>query len=267
MRKPFRFRFRSIWGALTGKAARALVKNLIVRVYALCIFFLVLGAGYLAVHYLVRTAAAGVELPAPRAPMSHYHRVDQWFQPDTKNGCTLDGCHEPLPHDQRAKVPAFVNFHATFLACTMCHAPQQPGSAAHWLSTDSGLPQDSPAILKLLRYLEQSGDTIQSQPATANGVISPLLEQTITTLGGDAVLDQLLAQMQSTQPGSPVWKHAVTELTGELPQHARGEYRAKLDWVSDDRAADFASLSAQSQQYLAGPPNPALLTTIHLPLA
>jgi hypothetical protein len=294
MRK--RFQIRPIWNALTGQAARAFIKRsikgLIVRVYALCILILVLSAGYLAVHYLVRTvfypptvpaqilqwqgslnvadlratATAGVELPAPRAPISHYHRVDQWFQPDPKNGCTIDGCHEPLPHDQRAKVPAFANFHATFLACTMCHNPQQPGTVARWISTDTGEPQDAPAILQLLRYLEQSADTIQSQPATAAGVINPLLQQTISTLGGDAVLDELLAQMQSTQPGSPVWKRAVTELTSELPLHARGEYRAKLNWLTDDRAAAFATLSAQAQQYLPAP-NPALLTTIHATLA
>jgi hypothetical protein len=291
MRK--RIHLRPIWNALTGKAARARLKNLVVRAYAFCIFSMVLGAGYLAVHYLVRTvffppevpaqilewqgsldvaslrsdSAAGVERPAPRAPMSHYHGVDAWFQPDPMNGCTLSGCHEPLPHDQRAKVPAFANFHTTFLACTMCHAPQQTHSEARWISTETGLPQNVPAILQLLRYLELNADAIQSQPAAANGVITTLLQQTITTLGGDVVLDQLLAQMQSTQPGSPVWKHAVAELIGELPQHARGEYRAKLDWVSDDRAADFQTLSAQAQQYQAAPPNQVLLTTIHTPLA
>jgi len=38
-------------------------------------------------------------------------------------------------------------------------------------------------------------------------------------------------------------------LIAQLPQHARGEYRAKLDWFSDDRAAEFKTLSAQAQNH------------------
>jgi hypothetical protein len=291
MRK--RFHLRPLWNKLTGKSARKLLRHLVVRVYALGIFALVLSAGYLAVRYLVHTVfyppevpaqilqwqgsldvaslrsdtAVGVERAAPRAPMSHYHGVDQWFQPDSTNGCTISGCHDPLPHDQRAKVPAFANFHATFLDCRMCHAPPQQRAPAHWINTQTGQPRDVPAILQLLSYLELNTDTIESQPIVANGVITTLLPKTIATVGGDAVLDQLLAQMQSTQPGSPVWKQAVSELTAELPQHARGEYRAKLDWVSNDRAAELQTLSAQARQYQRDGRNQNLFAAIHAPLA
>jgi hypothetical protein len=261
--------------ALTGKTARGFVQSSIIRGYALLVCSVVLAAGYWAVRYLVQTVFLPPEMPAqitqwqgrldvaalrtdknpgveqtpPRSPMSHYHQVDQWFQPDVTNGCTIVGCHDPLPHGPKSKVPAFANFHTTFLACSMCHIPQPHRADAKWISTVTGLPQDIPAILQLMRYLEVNTNTIQSQPAAASGTITALLQQTITTLGTDPILDQLLSQMQSTQPGSPVWKDAVAELIAELPQHARGEYRAKLDWVTDDRNAEFKTLSTQAQRH------------------
>ena len=136
------------------------------RTYALLILLLVSAAGYWAVRYLVRTvfyppevpaqilqwqgrldaaslrgkSSAGVERAAPRSPMGHYHQVDQWFQPDASNGCTIGGCHEPLPHGSKIKVAAFANFHATFLDCRMCHQPAAHPAAARWISTDTNQP-------------------------------------------------------------------------------------------------------------------------------
>ncbi|MGD0768813.1 MAG: hypothetical protein ABSB42_11565 [Tepidisphaeraceae bacterium] len=303
MRKRFHLRWlspRALWAKVTGRAFRAAIKTILVRGYALVILGLVLAAGYFAVHYLFRTVffaptlppqmldwagrldvaalrsdqAEGVERPAPRAPISHYHSVDQWFQPDAGNGCTLSGCHQPLPHDRRAKVPAFANFHTTFLTCQMCHAPpgQRP-AGTRWVNTDTDRPQSSPAILELLKYLELDADAIESQPASVDARIKDLLEQSIRTIGQDAVLDELLAEIQSSEPGSPVWKRAVSELTGELPLHSRGEYRAKLAWtaVADSRAVQFQTMTEQARQYLAAAPGSTerrdLQTAIHGSLA
>ncbi|MGD0137761.1 MAG: hypothetical protein ABSD28_02710 [Tepidisphaeraceae bacterium] len=303
MRKRWHFRWfspRALWAKLRGRPFRAAMKSILVRGYALVILGLVLAAGYFAVNYLFRTVffaptlppqmldwagrldvealradqAEGVERPAPRAPISHYHSVDQWFQPDPGNGCTLSGCHQPLPHDHRAKVPAFANFHTTFLTCQMCHAPpgQRP-AGTRWINTDTQAPQESPAILQLLQYLELNADAIESQPASVDARIKDLLEQSIRTIGQDAVLDELLAEIQSSEPGSPVWKRAVTELIGELPLHARGEYRAKLAWtaVADSRVAQFQTLTQQAKEYLAAAPDSAerrnLQSAIHGSLA
>jgi hypothetical protein len=138
----------------------------------------------------------------------------------------------------------------------MCHAtPQDRPAATRWVSTDSNRPQDAPAILQLLEYLERNGDAIQSQSASVNPTIKNLLGQTITALGQDAYLDELLAELQSTDPGSPVWKSAITQLQTELPLHAAGEYRAKLAWtsVADQRATQFQTLTTQARQFLASP--------------
>jgi hypothetical protein len=289
-----------LWAKVTGKPFRAAIKAILVRSYAMVILALVLAAGYFAVQYLFRTVffpvllpsamldwagrldvaalrssqVEGVERPAPRAPISHYHSVDQWFQPDPGNGCTLSGCHQPLPHDRRAKVPAFANFHTTFLTCQMCHAP--PGerpAAARWVSTDTNVPQGSPAILQLLQYLELNADAIESKPASVDARIKDLLEQSIRAIGQDVVVDEFLAEIQSSEPGSPVWKRAVSELIGELPLHARGEYRAKLAWlgVAERRIAQFQAMTEQSRQYLsAAPDSPQrrdLQSAIHASLA
>jgi hypothetical protein len=63
--------------------------------------------------------------------------------------------------------------------------------------------------------------------------------------------------MQSSQPGSPVWKRAVMELIGELPLHSRGEYRAKLAWtsVAEQRLDQLRTLSGQAGQYLSSEPD------------
>jgi len=303
MRKRINLRWlspRVIWSALTGQPVRRAIRALTIRSYALLIFAMLLAAGYLAVHYLVAavflptqvppqmlewagrldvaalrsTQTQGVERTAPRAPVSHYHGVNQWFQPDNGNGCTLSGCHEPLPHDQRAKVPAFANFHTTFLTCQMCHAtPQQRPAATRWVSTDTNVPQDAPAILQLLEFLESNTEAIQAQPASVSQKIKVLLGQTVATLGQDAYLDGLLAELQSTDPGSPVWKSAITQLQTELPLHASGEYRAKLAWtaIADQRITQFQTLSSQARQFLDAPDDSAerksLQTSIHASLA
>ncbi|RMF85537.1 MAG: hypothetical protein D6744_01255, partial [Planctomycetota bacterium] len=52
-----------------------------------------------------------------RGPLAHYHRIPQWFQPDTGNTCATAGCHSPLPHTKRIEVRAFLNMHSTFVDC------------------------------------------------------------------------------------------------------------------------------------------------------
>jgi hypothetical protein len=283
----------AIWRFITGPWLWHLIKELIVRTYALAILILVLGAGYWAVRYLVRTVFeppqvpgqitnwqakldaaslrteqhAGVERPAQRPPMGHYHQVDQWFQPDPFNGCTLAGCHEPLPHGKKAKVAAFMNFHTTFLDCRMCHEPQAHTTPARWISTQDNQPVETPVILQLIDFLEQNAAKIESDPATVHPKIVDLLRRSVATLGGDGMLDQLLSQIESTQPGSPVWRDSVSELISELPNHARGEYRAKLTWTANDRAAEYRNLSQQTAQYFANPKDDSIKHQIHAPLA
>ncbi|MCY2954555.1 MAG: hypothetical protein NTU53_21705 [Planctomycetota bacterium] len=226
-----------------------------IRVHAFAVLLIVSFAGYLAVTYLMHTvfmqppvptrfldwqgrndaaalrssSAAGLTTSAERAPLAHYHRTRPWFQPDPRNGCTVSGCHDPLPHTRKQKVPAFANFHATFLACQMCHAPADGGpTAVTWVNITSAQRQPPPAMLQLLRYLDTFSELIPKNPAEAHAAILPLLRGTLTILGDDPALSTMLLQIETSEPGSPVWRQAVDQLTYDLPSYARGEYGAKL---------------------------------------
>jgi len=228
------------------------LKEGFVRFYALILVLVLAWAGYAAFMSLARTVfvpqpvparflewqgridtaalrakdVPGVTGTAPRAPLAHFHRVERWFQPDPLNGCTPAGCHDPLPHTKEAKVPAFANFHTTFLACTMCH--QNGGAPAAWVSMADGRRQDAPPLLRLQSYLETSGEKIRTSPQEAHAVIEGLLKAAVALASDDPALRDLLLQLDTAEPGSPVWKRAIDRLARDLPQHTRGEYGAKI---------------------------------------
>jgi hypothetical protein len=232
-----------------------ILKQIVIRTWAMAILLVLGWAGYLSVSYLlhfvfVPTAvpdkfinwegrsdmaslrsnnAPGLTAPAERAPITHYHRVEPWYQHDPRNGCTYVGCHDPLPHTKKQKVPAFANFHATFLSCQMCHAANgSAAGAATWVSTTDERTQQAPALLQLLRYLETSDELVKKDPAKANPTILALLRGTAAIIPGEPSLRNMLYQLEASEPGSPVWRSTLERLRRELPAHARGEYGAKV---------------------------------------
>ncbi len=253
------------------------LKDIGVRFYALCLVAAVLWPGYKATMYLVRTvfiptpvpqrfldwqghidAAAlrskdvpGLTGPAARAPLGHYHRVDRWFVPDAVNGCTASGCHEPLPHTTKMKVPAFANFHTTFLTCQMCHESTAGSAGAKlvWVGTESGKAQDTPALLRLMKYLEAQQEQIQKTPQVAQKVFVAALTDALKAAPTDSSIRDLLLQFQTSEPGSPVWRRAVARLIEDMPNHMRGEYGAKLAREQRDgeylaRAKEMAAMAS-----------------------
>ncbi len=254
-----------------------------VRGYALVILLVLLWTGYAAVVYLVRTVflpapvpeqflhwqariddetlrqieAAGVTVPAPRAPLDHYHGIDRWFQPDPHNGCSSSGCHSPLPHGDRKEVRAFANLHATFMTCRMCHAEAAAHPApAMWVSTASGTLQDPPALLQLTRLLEVNAEQLADRPAEIHPAMVRLLSEMLEVVHGDPVFEHLLVELNTTRPGSPVWRQAVRQLTEELPGHARGDYAAKLTPRTSDaeHRRSIEQLEDLARQYHAAAP-------------
>ncbi|HOA72935.1 MAG TPA: hypothetical protein PL151_01175 [Phycisphaerae bacterium] len=232
---------------------RIILKNVLVRGYTLGILLVVVFTGYTAVSYLYRSifkpgkppteilawkgetaaerlrtpGALGITEPAGRAPLAHYHAVDRWYQPDLRNGCITSGCHDPIPHSQSKELRAFANLHSTFMSCEVCHrqASATPISAV-WVSTKTGKPQPAPAILQLLARF--SAATQPADLADQSESVLQLLRQAIDVSGGDPVLNFLALQLETSQPGSPVWRQAIQQLAEELPNHARGEYGAKI---------------------------------------
>ncbi len=225
------------------------------RVYALALMLVLCYTGYLAVTYLMDIIVRPVQLPKPmlewqartdvaslreasspgvssqaaRAPMAHYHRIETWFQTDAGNGCTAAGCHEPLPHGKKMKVPAFANFHMAFLECQACHAdPATRPVKMAWMNIQSAKQQDVPAILQLIKLLDEKAEAIEKNPASVQGQIASLLKALLAARGPERMLEDLLIQIETLEPGSPVWRMTVRRLSDELPTYARGEYGAKL---------------------------------------
>ncbi len=261
-------------------ASRVLKKTgrFIVRAYALAIMLLILWAGYTAIAFLFNAVfrpihvspeflawqgsldaealrqehVAGVTGPAARAPLSHYHRVDRWFQPDPHDGCTASGCHSPLPHGRSKELRAFANLHATFMDCRMCH--QSPGSSpmpTMWVSTRTGRAQGVPPILELAKRLE--GARPEEDVKAFHADMTSLLQQSIDVMGGEPALSNLLLRLRTSEPNSPVWRRARDQLAVELPAHARGEYGAKIAPRADDaqRARAAAELAELTRRYRA----------------
>jgi hypothetical protein len=253
------------------------LKNLGVRLWALAILLVVIWTGYTAVAYLVRSVFMASRVPpqylawqaaldrdtllpekeqaallaALRAPATHYHAVGNPLPPDPHSGCTTSGCHSPLPHTKRKEIRAFANLHATFMTCWMCH--QEPSAlpvASAWVSTQTGERVEAPAILRLMKTLGDDASPIATGPAAVHPVIVSLLSEALQNLD-DALLNYLLVQINTSEPGSPVWRHAVEQLRQELPNHARGEYAARLAPmpIAQDYRAINRQLAEMAKRY------------------
>lgn len=273
------------------RSAWQVIKGLIVRLYSLLVLLVVVWAGYMAVAYLYQTVfvpppvakqlldwqgrvdveslrmtdVPGMTGPAARAPIAHYHRVERWFQADPLNGCTISGCHNPLPHGEKAKVPAFTNFHSTFLSCQMCHAANGQSTPVGWVGLGDYRQQEVPALLQLLRYIEVNEETIKNNPSAAHGPIVDLLRRSVAVAGAEPALSDLLLQFETTEPGSPVWRRAAERAFQELPLHARGEYGAKLARLAEPEGFRKASteLVETAKAYLSQPPGTPQRVELH----
>ena len=250
------------------------VKGALVRGYALALLLVVAWAGLLAFVYLYKFVFVPQPVPQRfvqwearidpaslrdgrhdeekplRAPLSHYHQSERLTQKDPKNGCTIAGCHEPLPHANPKQVPAFANFHTTFLSCEMCHNPSAAaGGAAVWFDLATHSQTDGPALLKLIRYLDESNGEAQSNPRAAHTRITPLIARVVEVADRDPLLEHLRLQIDTSEPGSPVWRRSVEHLKRELPSHVRGEYGAKLTRDASRYAGEFERLSDLAPGY------------------
>ncbi len=69
----------------------------------------------------------------------HFHHVGMTIEPDTSNVCIK--CHGAVPHDKAKAIRGFLNMHAFFLACEVCHVPPKEGQpmwAFRWYEKKTG---------------------------------------------------------------------------------------------------------------------------------
>jgi hypothetical protein len=261
------------------------IGQIIVRMYALLILLVVLWTGYTAIAYLARYVfrpahvppqfldplaaspeAAGAAGEAPREGISHYHRNPQPLMYAGGVGCTTSGCHTLLPHTRRKEVRAFTNFHTMFLDCSACHDPKvTPPVSAVWLDNDTGRSAQPPALLRLLALFEGSSEVSPTKPAELHGDVIGFLRQAEADVGVDPPLHELLIQLETTEPGSPVWRRAIDELQAILPSRVRGEYGARItpSSVAESWSERQARLADLTKEYNAAPPDSPQRDTIN----
>ncbi|MCG3130580.1 MAG: hypothetical protein FLDDKLPJ_01345 [Phycisphaerae bacterium] len=242
------------WGSALGRAARTLAK----RGYALALIGLIAYSSFLAFRYLVYTLMLPAEAPAQvtqlprrldsrvietdraawaglrtvehaRAPLSHYHRLDTWIQPDRANNCTTSGCHPPLPHAERKEVRAFLNMHATSMHCGVCHMQtDEPPLNLTWYDPATGASRGAPAVLdayaKLLS-VEAHPDRFDED---ARRMLVDLLRRAAVEAQDGEILVTLADHLSRLSPEAVETTDILAGARAVLPRYFRGEYGAKL---------------------------------------
>jgi cytochrome b subunit of formate dehydrogenase len=229
-----------------------------------------LDASMLMASALPSTEARSPEEVPPRGPLAHFHRVPGWFQADPGNHCSTAGCHAPLPHAERIEVRAFLNMHATFVDCGVCHAANADKGQAKWFRLPDRQPQGTPAVLELATLLEQADGRERTPPLTTPQ-LAPLLRAALADSGGDAQLREWLLRLETNYPGSEPWRQLIEEMRRGVRAHVHGEYSAKIGMYLEDHRIGSPTPQQQkaTEEYLTAggsrvdPKMKALLATIH----
>ena len=66
------------------------------------------------------------EFSEPKIP-GHFHHIGRWYESDKLSFCIE--CHGPIPHAKSPKERAFLNMHALFISCQVCHVQEKEGIA------------------------------------------------------------------------------------------------------------------------------------------
>jgi hypothetical protein len=107
-------------------------------------------------------------------------------------------------------------------------------------------------VLQLTNLLESDFEAIRSRAAEAHPQLLRRLKSIAAAPGADPLMEELLVQIDTAQPGSPVWRHAVAQLKAELPQHTRGEYHAKITRRDVENTPQrLEQAKRQARRYLA----------------
>ncbi len=164
-----------------------------------------------------------------RGPLAHFHKIPDWYMPDTSNSCTQAGCHAGVPHADRIETRAFLNMHTTFVDCQVCHVDaDQKDRQITWVDLDERDVREPPAVLLLTRELERLHRDGYGDREQAHKTLHDLLEQALEESGGEHELETWMLELETTHPESRTWERLVEEILLGLPLHVHGEYGAKL---------------------------------------
>lgn len=207
----------------------------------------------------------------PRSPLAHFHQIPFWFRPDPKNSCTTSGCHAPLPHGERIEVRAFLNMHATFVDCTVCHAGK-PGLEPHWFELEQRGRADVPAVLQISALLEALPHDWKDDPGALSARLQELLASALAQAGEHEQLRGWLIELQTTHPTGKLFRSIVEDMRYGIGLHVHGEYAAKIGLYSAQGEPAYQPTAAQidaARRYvrksakLGEPERDALLKVVH----
>lgn len=172
--------------------------------------------------------------PNPRSPLSHYHRLDNGFQADQFNGCTISQCHAPLPHAKNKADRAFLNMHATSLHCSVCHAQQdQSPIPMVWYDLKSGQSRsEAPSLLQAYAWLTSPllRETNTFTPSDQTEIVR-LLRAAAQEAFEEKALVSLAEHLAAVRATSDEFARLVRVTRDAVRGHFRGEYGAKLALV------------------------------------
>ncbi len=164
-----------------------------------------------------------------RNPVAHFHLVPPWFAPDEANGCATGGCHEALPHGESKETRAFLNMHATFMDCQVCHAEVQPASdSLAWVDLEEHAPRAAPAVLQLATLLDQPIPAMPDALHELDDRVVELLEMAVEESGGDEELIEWHRILAGARVGGPLHLHTLERIRAGILLHGHGEYGARL---------------------------------------
>lgn len=171
----------------------------------------------------------------PRGPLAHFHSIPPWFQADPGNDCTTSGCHAPLPHGRRVEVRAFLNMHATFVDCAVCHVEGGRAERAQWYALSDQQPRAAPAVLELAALLEQTGEIEAEKPNEVNERLKSLLRKALDESPKSTQFADWLLRLETTNVQSKLWQSTLAEMRQRIVMHVHGEYNAKIGLYEGDR--------------------------------
>ncbi len=169
-----------------------------------------------------------------RGPATHYHLVESWYRPDPTNGCLGGACHEPLPHAEDPELRSFLNMHAAFVDCQVCHLDDSDLSGVAWLTRDTAAPGPPPALLQL-------GSTLARPDPPSRAEVLSLLADAVSESDGDPTLVAWSDRLSSVRNIEPY----IDRLQESTDLHGPTAYGAKLG-LPVERPGTWRSPSPES---------------------
>ena len=164
-----------------------------------------------------------------RGPLAHFHVIPSWYSADPANTCAEAGCHEALPHGERKEDRAFLNMHATFVDCQICHIEGAAKAVEiTWVSMTDRSKREAPAIIRLVAELEVAPASDLPTQKANHDRLEALLVEAVVESHGDAEVRAWLTGVRTARLGTPRYEGALDRIRRQIGMHGHGEYGAKV---------------------------------------